>query len=50
MKQFELKKSAIILRKIETRSVKTNNPLVKYKTVSEINLLNNRKWVFAVFY
>ena len=44
------KKSAIMLKKIETRSVKTKNPLFKYKTVTDINLLTNRKWVYAGFY
>ena len=35
---------------METRSVKTKNPLVNYKTVSDINLLTNTKWVFSPCY
>ena len=39
-----------MLKKIETRSVKTKNPLVKYKSITDIILLTDRNRVFDCFY
>ena len=47
---MDSKKICNYAKKIETRSVKTKNPLVKYKTVTDINLLANRKRVSVCFY
>ena len=44
------KNMQLYLKKIETRSVETMEPIVKYKTVTDINLLTNTKWVFACFF
>ena len=37
------KKSAIMLKKLKTPNVKTKNPFVEYKIITEIILIANRK-------
>ena len=37
MKQTELKKYAVILKKLKRRSIKTKGPLIVHKTVTDIN-------------